>query len=210
MFNLFESLFILALDAEEGEILESVANLFETVLTGAVLAELVLENRIALKDKRIIVIDQSPIEHPVLDKALFEIIDSSRPRKIRYWINTLTYKKCQQDIVHHLVEKAVLTRVKKRLRFVIPCKESTEENGSAQSILKTRIKEIVFSEKDTGLDEKVLLAFVYHADFLKLVFKHGDRKTARKRIKKLLQNDEGESILGEALEEILALCCNSR
>lgn len=210
MFNFFESLFILALDSEEGCIIEAVAKKLESVLIGAVFAELVLKNRIALQDKRIVVIDQSPTEHPVLDKALLEIIGSPKPRKIRYWINTLVYKKYQQDISHQLVEKAILLRTKKRLKFVTPYGKGSEGNVSAQYILKRHLREAVFSGKDLEISDKVLLAFVYRADLIKLVFTQGERKTARKQMKKLIQNNAGESIVGEPLDEILALCCDTR
>lgn len=44
MANIFESLFLLALDDEEGDIAELIASPLESFLAGAVLAELFLQN----------------------------------------------------------------------------------------------------------------------------------------------------------------------
>ena len=82
MLNIPEALFILALDDEEGEIHESAASSLESTLAGAVLVELVLQNRIELADHRVIVTDQTQTECSILNQALFDILDTSRPRKL--------------------------------------------------------------------------------------------------------------------------------
>jgi Golgi phosphoprotein 3 len=208
MVNIFEALFILALDEEEGDIVESVLSTLESTLAGAVLTELVLQNRIELVDHRVNVTNQSPTGIPVLDKALFEIIDASKPRKLKYWINTLTYKKLLDEIAHQLIEKGVLVRKKKRLWLV----SSSGDNGnnfSAKYGLKSRLREIVLAGQEPDLSENVLLAFLYDSDLLKLVYTHGERKAAHKRDKKLIANDEEGSGLGEALDEIVDEACES-
>jgi golgi phosphoprotein 3 len=207
MLNIPEALFILALDEEEGEIYESVANSLEFTLAGAVLAELVLQNRIELADHRVMVTDQTQTECPILDQALFDILDTSRPRKLKYWINTLVYKKIQAEVGHQLVEKGVLARKKKRLRQVIPVGENQEGNGTARHSLKKRLREIVFAGQAPDLSEKVLLAFLAHSELFKLVFKHGDRKAARQRVKNLIKNDEEGIRQDKTLDEIVDIAC---
>jgi hypothetical protein len=53
----------------------------------------------------------------------------------------------------------------------------------------------------------VLLAFLYHAELLKLVFTHDERIAAHKRVKKLIAKDEEGSPLGETLDDIVAAAC---
>jgi hypothetical protein len=207
MANIFEALFILALDDEEGNIVESAASILESALAGAVLSELVLQNRIGLTDNRVIVTDQAPTQQAILDKALFDIFDTTKTRKLKYWINTLTFKKIMDEIGHHLVEKGVLVRKKKRLRLVTPSGEGENRHISAKYTLKNRLREIVLAGGIPELPEKVLLSFMYHAKLDNLIFTHGERKAAHKRVKKLIANEEQGSGLGETLDEIIAAAC---
>jgi hypothetical protein len=207
MINIFEGLFILALDDEEGDIIESVESTLESALAGAVLAELVLQNRVEVAEDRIEVKDPTSVDHPILDRALFEIQDAARPRKLRYWINTLTYKKLLDEIGQHLVVKEVLFRKKKRLHLVIPYGGNSGANVSAKFILKNRLRDIILAGQQPDLSEKVLLAFLHRSELLKLVFTHGERKAAYRRVKKMIENDEKESLLGEPLEKIVAASC---
>ncbi len=209
MIKTFEALFLLALDEADGEIVKSIANDVESALAGAVLVELVLEKRIELADERIVVTDQTPMGHPVLDKALFDILDSARPRKLKYWINTLTYQELGDEVGHQLVEQGILTRKKKRLQLVAPSGENAGGNISVKYGLKNRLRGILLAGQDPELSEKILLAFLYYGDLVKLVFTHGERKTARKRLQKLIASEAGSG-LSESLEEIVAVACQPK
>jgi Golgi phosphoprotein 3 len=207
MINIFEALFILALDDEEGDIVESVEPILESALAGAVLAELALQNRLELVEDRVVIKDQTPAHHSILDKALFDMIDAAKPRKLRYWINTLTYKKLMEEIGQTLVENEVLFRRKKRLHLAVPYGGSSGGNISAKYTVKNRLREIVLAGQPPELSERVLLAFLHRSELLKLVFTHGERKAAYKRVKKMIENEEKESLLGEPLEKIVAVAC---
>ena len=207
MTAIFEELFILALDEEEGEIPKSVEEKMEPILAGAVLAELLLHHRIELRDDRIVVQDQTPTENPILDISLFEILESSKPRKLRYWINTLVHSKIIEEIGHDLVRQEILVRKKKHLWMASPQGNGTNGKVSLQSNLKNKIDRIVTDGYDTELPDKALLAILYYGDLLKLVYKHRDRKEARKRIKTIVQPEDGAAVLGGSLDEIIATAC---
>ena len=207
MINLCEALFILGLDDEEEVDPKTVITTLESVLAGAILAELFLQNRVRLVEDRVIVTDPTPTEHSILDKALFDIVDAGRPRKIKYWINTLIYKKFLDEIGHYLVEIGVLVRKKKRLHLLIPNSNSQNGNVSAKDNLKNRLREIVLAGKQPELTERILLAFLYHGELLKLAFPHGESKAAHKKVKKLITNDEEGICLGEPMDEIVAVAC---
>ncbi len=208
MVSICEVLFLLALDDQEGNIIESAAGALESAIAGAILAELALQHRIDLVNGRVVVTDQTPVEHPVLNKAVDAILDTSRARKVRYWINTLTYKKFQEEIGQYLVEIGMLVRNKKRLRLATPLGENSAGLVSARLQMKTRLREIVLVGKPPEFSEKVLLALLYHSRLLKLVFMRGERKTASKRIMKLIENEE--SRLNTILEEIVAITTRAK
>jgi len=206
--NIFEGLFVLALDDEEGDFVESIVKTIEYLLSGAILAELAVQNRIDLVDERLHVIDQTPTDHPILDKALFDILETPKPRKLKYWINTLTYNNFLGQVGDYLVVKGMLTRHKKRLHLV-SINSSQEINVSAKHAIKSRLRDIVLAEQEPDLSEKVLLAFLYYGDILKLIYTHGERKEVQKRVKKLIEHEEGGIGFGDLIDDILASSCEA-
>ncbi len=206
MDTIFDTLFILALD-EAGGLRETVAETLESVLAGAVLAELVLWKRVELSEDRLTVTDPTPTEHMIMDRALFEIHETTRPRKLRYWINTLVFEEYLDEIGHHLVVREVLVRRKKRLYLALKDAESTGEKGSKHDRIKGRLREITLGDAQPELSELVLLAFLYHADLTKIAFEHSERKKARKRIIKLIFDEDEVSTLGDPLDTIVMMSC---
>lgn len=203
MTYLFESLFILALDEDEGYIVESVTEHLESALAGAVLAELVLQKRISLNKNRVTVDDSSPTEHPILDKALFDIAAESKERKLIYWIKTLAYKKFLQEIGQDLVEQGVLVRHKKRLLLTSPERaENKVQEPSLKFKTNEHLRAVILAGEQAELADTVLLMFFYQANLLRLLFTVGERKAASKRIRKMLKNEERVDTLFEAVAKI--------
>jgi len=205
MFTIFETLFILAVDDEEGNVLESVVKVLEPTLAGGVLAELVLLNRIKLADGRITITDESPTENSILDKTLYAIQEMGRLRKLKYWINTLTYEKLLAEVGQCLIEDGVMVRKKKKLRLVVPYGEGQDKQVSAKYGLKNRLREIVLEGQTPDQRELVQLALLYECDLVTLVFTRGERKAANKRIKTMIDGKEPATGLGDALNEIIAV-----
>lgn len=201
--NVFEALFILALDEDEGYIVESVVEDIEIALAGAVLVELVLQERIELRNDRVVVSNQECIGHPILDKALEDFLSETRLRKPRYWINTLAYKKLLKEIGHDLVDQGVLSRHKKRLRLAVSPGEDQAPVPSLKYSIKSHLREIVLAGGQPELADQALLSFLYHADLLRLVFTVGERKLASKEIKKLLKNGG----LSETIKTFVTTAC---
>ena len=130
---------------DEGYIVESALENLEIALAGAVLAELALQERIELRDDRVVVSNQEGTGNPILDEALNDILDETRLRKPRYWINTLAYRKLLKEIRHDLVDKGILSRQKKRLRLSAPSDEEQAPVPSLKYSLKSHLREIVLA-----------------------------------------------------------------
>ncbi|MDR3578031.1 MAG: GPP34 family phosphoprotein [Anaerolineaceae bacterium] len=207
--TIFEFLYILAIDDAEGDLLESAVNQLEPAVAAGVLAELVLLGRINLEDGRVTVVDPTGTEHPILDRALFSMVDTARMRKVKYWINTLTYEKLLSDIGQHLVEAGVLVRKKKRLLLVVPFGEHPTGQVSAKFGLKNRLREIVLANQSPEPSELVQLVLLNNCDLLGLVFTRGERKSASKKIIKLSSDGEAGPALSETLQQIITVVTRS-
>lgn len=207
MVKIFEALFILALDEDEGYIIESAVEKLEAALAGAVLAELALQQRIEIRDSRVLVSNPEHLNHPILDRALNAILDDTRPRKPRYWINTLVYHKVLREIGHDLVDQGVLFRHRKRLHLTTCSGKEQAKEPSLKYSLKVHLRKIVLAGGQPELTDQVLLSFLYHADLLRLVFTVGERKAALKQVRKLLQDSCGDDCLSEILKMIVTTAC---
>jgi hypothetical protein len=206
----FEALLLFALDEQDGCILDSIADSLEHILAGAVLTELVLQKRITLSDDRVTVENATPTEHPVLDEALFVILETTRLRKYAYWINTLAYKSTVSKISQNLINQGILKRKKKHLLLAGGSSDQFNSAVSERFSLKAHLREIVLAGREPEPSEMLLLAFVHDADMVKLIFTHGERKTAHKRLRKMFGEVEGESPLGMAAHKIITAACKKQ
>lgn len=203
-FKVYESLFILAIDAE-GDFPTSLIDTLDTSLAAAIIFELVLHNKINLNEHRVAVNDSLSTEDPILDNILYAMTDMARMRKLRYWIHTLVYKHIADEIGHRLVEKNVLVRKKKHLRLVSPYCQELRMQENAKYYVLNHLRKIVLAGSPSDLGDRVLLRFLYRGDMLSLVFTRGEHKAARMYMKKLILDEEEnrEHHLEKIVDEIM-------
>jgi hypothetical protein len=203
--RVYEALFLLAIDIE-GDFIASVKDTLESSLAAGVLAELVLLHKINIYDNQVSVNDSLSIEDPFLDNILFAIADMARMRKIKYWINTLIYRKIVDETGHRLVEKNILTRKKKHLKLVTPYNQQFGMYPTAKYYVIDHLREIVLAGYPYDPEDWVLLQLLYRGNMLSLVFARGERKAARLKIKKLNldKGENQENNFGKMIDDILA------
>jgi hypothetical protein len=86
---------ILALDFDTGKI-KLPLSIFECGITAGILLELAISNHIGVSlEKKITVVDQSPVEDPLLNKALDVIAKSKEPQAVLNWMIRLTMQNSQ-------------------------------------------------------------------------------------------------------------------
>jgi hypothetical protein len=208
-FTVFETLFLLAIDDEEGDLLETALKKLEPALAAALLAELILRGRIAIDENHIIVVDPTATEHPVLDHALYEMVDTARMRKVKYWINTFIYEKFCPEIGQTLVEKGILFRKKKRLLLAASSAMHSNGQASAKFHLKNRLREIVLAGHLAKIPELIVLALLYYCDLLNLVFTKGERKSAEKKTLSLVAENQTGLIHSNHMHQIIGVAIRS-
>ena len=103
MLNLAEELFLLALDDDEGWIVASALDTLRYGLAAALLADLALHDKIAVEDQRISLRRPPPLGDDLLDDTLKRLADSDKPRKVKYWLNALGFRKLPKQMAQRLV-----------------------------------------------------------------------------------------------------------
>ncbi|MDE2826191.1 MAG: cytochrome P450 [Bacteroidota bacterium] len=108
MLRFAEEVLILLLDEARGELAPGLPERsFALALSGAVLMDLALEDRIDTDPKRLVLVDSTPLGDDILDPTLAEIAGVDETYDTCYWLERTARR-------GHLVRKAALARLIKR------------------------------------------------------------------------------------------------
>ncbi|MGC8780424.1 MAG: GOLPH3/VPS74 family protein [Anaerolineae bacterium] len=202
MFILAEELFLLALDDESGWIAASVMDTLRFGLTAALLADLALQGKIVVEERRVLLRDPGATGDDLLDWALQRIRDADRPFKLKYWINALSFRKLPRQIAERLAERGVLREEERRYHSVIEETAEPSPRAPARYWIKERLRRAVLTTAGAEQRTLVLLSLLQGCRLLNLAFTKDERKAAGKRIGELVQGEDFGAALAQTLEDI--------
>lgn len=113
MITISEEVLLLTLDYDSGWINESLpADSRASAISGAILMDLAINNRMDTDPERLFVLDPSPLDEPPLDRAPERIISEGVERAIEYWIRELSddHPALEGLLVERLISCGILFR----------------------------------------------------------------------------------------------------
>jgi hypothetical protein len=200
--NMAEELLLLVLHDRKGTVVCSASLALDYGLRGALLAELVLANRLALDGKKLVVADTSPTGDALLDAALTTLQQAKRPRDTRHWVGSLSFKPggIRKHLLERLVQKGILRREQRRLLWVF----SYQIHPTQDVTPELRVRDMLRADVTSGITPKprtlTLLGLVSVCDLFNEVFPKEGRSYARRRMREL---EKGEA-LQKPLSDIVA------
>ncbi|MEU4739262.1 GPP34 family phosphoprotein [Actinosynnema sp. NPDC023658] len=174
-------------------------------LAGALLVELALAERIDVADKKVTVLDPTPVGHPVLDQALARIA-GDKPRKPAHWVDKLS-KKLTEQVLDGLVAGGVLRREEDRVLLVFPRTRFPAPDGvqpEAETDARARMTAAVTSDGPVDPRTAALCALVKAVGHDRKVFAGLPRAEVRKRLKTISEGDWAATAVRKAIEEVQA------
>ena len=207
MLNLMEELLLLALDDEKGKILSSSSSALPYGLRGALLLELTLANKIDIVNKKLVVIDDTPTNNPLLNSALDIFSNHHKEKKVKYWVSKLKSKMklLRQDLLSDLMNKGIIEKRDKIFLWVIPAKRYPTKNPVPENAVRKRIIDIVLHNKQSDERSLMLISLINSCDLIKEVFSKEYRKEAKKKIKEIVKGENiGNAIIDQVNDEIMA------
>jgi hypothetical protein len=174
-------------------------------LAGALLVELALAERIDVVDKKVTVLDPTPIGHGLLDQALDRIADD-KPRKPGHWVEKLS-KQLTEQVLDGLVAGGVLRREQDRVLLVFPRTRFPAPGGvepQAESDARTRMTRAVTEDGPVDPRTAALCALVKAVGYDRKVFAHLPRADVRKRLKTISEGDWAAVAVRKAIEQVHA------
>ena len=206
MLNLAEELLLLALDDDKGSMVDSGSRTLPYGLSGALLLDLLLQNRLSFSGKKIAAIDMTSTGDAFLDEALQHIQSKWRKKDAKYWVQKLNNKMddLQQRLLDDLAQRGVLRREKRRLLWLIPYSRFPENDPAAEQTIREEIRRVVFEDQTPDERSLALVSLVQACDLEKEVFAKGDREEAKERIKELTEGERVGRAVSAIATEIIA------
>jgi Golgi phosphoprotein 3 len=199
-----EHLLLLALRDDKGSVLQCSAVALPFGLAGAVILELSMRGRIAVDRKSVTVTCDDSTGDDILDTALANIRDSSRTRRLNYWIsrpNSLL-KGLQQRLLDRLVLRGILRNEEHHFLWLIPYHRYPEADGAPERNIRQKVHDVVLHGATADESTALLIALIGACGLGKEVFPGQKTREIKKRLQ---QFSEGEQVSKAVTDQVVAV-----
>jgi hypothetical protein len=179
MITLAEDLFLLATDASTCRPLVDTTHL-DLGLGGALLLDLVLQQRVVLRDSQVTVIDPRPTGDSLLDSALSEIA-AAKPHEPGHWVRHLTHG-LRHTVKVRLVEAGVLCRDDHKVLGIIRIHRTHETDGRLHHELEDQLHDAVVLSHTPSRETAALASLALAVGLDRHLFPRSDRRAVRRRM----------------------------
>ena len=203
---LYEEVMLLALRDEEGTIASG--TMYQYAIGGAVLAELLLSERIAVeqmrKRKLVNLVNSMPLGDPLIDECLEKIGQAKRRAVLETWVSRFaSVKDLKHRVAQRLCDRGILRASEDKILLIFTRKIYPEINPEPERKLIERLRHAIFTD-DADIDSRtiILVSLAKSAGLLNVVF---DKKKLKARKARIEQIANGEITGKAALEAIQAV-----
>lgn len=159
-------------------------------LTGGLLSELLLQDRIAAADDGkgdVTVVDDRSTGDVILDEVLQMISESPKARNLSHWVSQAArMKDLPHRVAGQLAEKGIVSADEKKVLWVFTRRIYPELDGTYEDDIRQRMSALMF--RDSAVPDgrtTVLVALARHAGLLKENFAAAELEQHRDRIEAL-------------------------
>ena len=200
---LHEEIMLLALRDEEGTIASG--TMYQYAIGAAILAELLLNQRIALdetrKKKLINLISSTPLGEPLIDQCLEKIDNAKRRASLQTWVTRFAgVKNLKHRVAQQLCDRGILRADEDKIFLLFTRKIYPELNPVPERKLIERLRQAIFTDS-RNIDPRtvVLVSLAEGTGLLKEAF---DKKKLKGRKARIKEISNGE-ITGKAAKEAI-------
>ena len=205
---LHEEVMLLALK-DEGGTIASGTN-YKFALAGAVLAELLLSERIAVEERKkkkyAVLKDSTPLGDPVIDECLKKVVNAKKNQQLQTWVSRFSgLKDLKNRVARSLVQRGILRADEDKVLLLFTRKIYPEVNPEPERKMIERLREAVLTEaEDIDPRTVVLVSLADSTGLLKVIFDKKDLKAQKKRIEQVVNGDVSGKATKEAIEAMQA------
>ena len=201
-----EELLLLILDHDDGDIMASIPpQSLNTLLAGALLMDLALENRIDTDLERVILVDTAPVGDNLLDPVLADMAGDAEPRTIDYWLERTAMRgdEIRERALAGLVEQGIVESEESVAFFLSPRVRRSRRypaiDGMATEEVQFRIMRLLFSDDIPDPRDIVLVSLAASGGVFKHLLSPEELAEAQERIDLISRMD----LIGQSVARAL-------
>ena len=187
MLSIAEEVLLLSVDDETGIFLYGPDVHIELALSGAVLMDLALLDRIDTDPERLFVVDTAPTGDEILDEVLARIAASETERPTERWLSDLREDAgaLRGRLIDRLVGQGILERVEDRVLGMFSTWRYPVVDDRADREIRHRIVNILFSDEIPDPRDVMIVDLVVACGLLETLVHARYVKTVRPRVEQL-------------------------
>ena len=205
---LYEEIMLLALKDEEGTIASGTN--YQYALAGALLAELLLEEKITVEEKKkkkyAALKNSTPLGDPVIDECLNKVLHSKKKQQLQTWVSRFSgLKNLKHRTARNLVERGILRTDEDKVLLLFTRKIYPEVDPEPERRMIERMRKAIFTEQqDIDPRTVVLISLADSTGLLKVVFDKKELKLRKKHIEQIVNGELTGKATKEAIQAMQA------
>jgi Golgi phosphoprotein 3 len=200
---LHQEILLLALRDEKGTIASG--TLYQYAIGGAVLAELLLGERVRLeasnKKQMVTLVDSTPIGAAVVDECLETVGTAKRRATAQTWVSKFAgLKNLKHRVAEGLCDRGILKEEDAKVLLLFTRKTYPELDPEPERELVERLRQAIFTDTDDVEARTVVLASLANsAGVLRVAFDKKELKGRKDRIEQIVNGE----VTGKATQEAI-------
>jgi hypothetical protein len=206
---LHEEVMLLALRDKEGTV--EYGTCYRFALGGAILAELLLEGRLAIDETRkkrplIDLVSSAPLGAPVIDECLEKVATAKRRAAPQTWVSRFASIKGLRDrVAQRLCNRGILRMDEKKVLLLFTRKIYPELDPRPEREMVGRLDRAIFRETgDVAPRTVVLVSLADATGLLKVAFDKKKLKARKKRIEQIVNGEASGKATRDAIQAMQA------
>jgi len=203
--HLYEEIMLLALRDEEGTVASGA--MYRYAIGGAILAELLLEQRLRIeeprKNKKLVTLaSDEPLGDALLDESLERIAGAKRRQRPETWVSHFAnIKHLKHRVATQLCRRRILKADEDKVLLIFTRKIYPEINPEPERHLIERLRQAIFTDTE-AIDPRtvVLVSLASNTGILPIVFNKKELKGRKKRIEQVINGE----VAGKATKDAIA------
>jgi len=202
--NLPEEYLLTMIDTERHELAVSDQYLLFG-LSGAILLELTVEGRVAFESKNVVVINEEPVDDPIVQEAFELILAEEKVRSALYWVRRLSkdIDNLKRRVISHLVDREII-EVREESRFLIFKTEKFQiKEPEKEKIIKEHIRDIVDQKEESDPRALGFLSLIYATGASSQIFSEEELEEYLQNIRAIVKDEEVGHSISESIQLII-------
>lgn len=202
MITIGEEILLLTLDYDSGWMNDSLpAGSRASAISGAILMDLAINNRIDTSPERLYVLDSAPLYEPPLDRALERIISEGAERAVEYWIRELSddYQALEGLLVERLISRGILFRGQYDRLWVMGTGYGVAEDGKPLADVRRRIARELSDETIPDPRDMLIFSLADACELWQVLIDKADLARLAPRIRQIA----GMDLVGQAVVQAI-------